>query len=89
MKILEFGTAHCGICKNLAKIISSIDGVNKGDNAIPFESIDIEEHDEYIKKYNLKRVPTTIIFDNAGKEIMTLVGFYTKVQFEDIIKKLK
>jgi thioredoxin 1 len=68
--ILHFTAAWCGPCKALTSTFES--------NKTTFKKIkrckvDLDEHQELAKKYNIKSVPTILLFKN-GQESKRLIG---------------
>lgn len=60
-----------------------------------FEGLDMEEeydaddHAEVHKQYNIKDIPTVILVDEDGKEIVRIEGAKEKEEIKNIIKTLK
>jgi thioredoxin 1 len=48
--------------------------------------LQVSEHPDIAKKYQIRVIPTQIFFDEKGNEISRHVGFFPK---EEIIKKMK
>ena len=67
--VVQFSATWCGPCKALTKTIES----NKDKFKIPCYKIDIDESMETARTYNVRAVPTLILFE-AGKEIKRITG---------------
>jgi len=79
--ILHFTAAWCGPCKALTKTFES----NKREfKKIKRFKVDLDEHQELAKKYNIKSVPTIILFKN-GKEYKRLTGTRTLEELVEFI----
>jgi thioredoxin 1 len=68
--ILHFTAAWCGPCKALTRTFEN--------NKTAFKKIkrckvDLDEHQALAKKYNIKSVPTLLLFKN-GQESKRLIG---------------
>ena len=77
--ILHFTAAWCGPCKALSKTFENNKGKFKKINRY---KVDLDEHQELAKKYNIKSVPTIILFKD-GKEHKRLIGNRT---LEELVK---
>jgi thioredoxin 1 len=53
--------------------------------AINVVEVDIDEHAELAQSYNVRGVPTLIIFNN-GKEEKRTVGMLTKEKLDEFVK---
>ena len=68
--ILHFTAAWCGPCKSLSKTFENNKSTFKKINRF---KVDLDEHQELAKKYNIKSVPTIVLFKD-GKEHKRLIG---------------
>lgn len=78
MKVIKIYSDTCGPCKVLeANLVAA---------GIPHESINIqsEEAEDIIEKYEIRSVPTLLVFDNNGK----LHSKYMGVLSVDYLKSL-
>ena len=68
--ILHFTAAWCGPCKTLTRTFDS----NKSEfKKIKRLKVDLDEHQDLSEKYNVRSVPTLLLFKD-GKEIKRLIG---------------
>lgn len=74
-----FKSGWCQPCKMLTKIIE------EHPPAINVVEVDIDEHAELAQSYNVRGVPTLIIFNN-GKEEKRTVGMLNKEKLEEFVK---
>lgn len=85
MKAVYYFTADwCGPCKKVRPIVEEINR----DNFDKFQIIDVDTEIELVKKFEIKSVPTFILFQ-GGKEIKRIVGAQTREQLEDFINDEK
>jgi thioredoxin 1 len=77
--LVKLGASWCQPCKMLTKIIE------EHPPAINVVEVDIDEHAELAQSYNVRGVPTLIIFNN-GKEEKRTVGMLTKEKLDEFVK---
>ena len=82
--MVDLGAHSCIPCKMMAPILEELREEYKGKAAIVF--IDLQEHPQQAKKFNLKTIPTQIFFNKQGEEVYRHMGFLDK---ESIVKKLQ
>lgn len=78
MKVIKIYSDTCGPCKVLEKNLTLA--------GVPHESVNIlsEEAEDIIEKYEIRSVPTLLVFDNNRK----LHGKYMGVLSVDYLKSL-
>ncbi len=79
--LIDFSTEWCVPCKKMKPVIQDIQKENINVKVL---YIDADEHQELIKKYQIKGVPVFMVFKN-GKEIFKHVGIISK---EALLKQL-
>jgi thioredoxin 1 len=79
--ILHFTAAWCGPCKVLTKTFENNKSTFK---KIKRLKVDLDEHQELAKKYNIKSVPTILLFKN-GQESKRLIGNKTLEELVNFI----
>lgn len=70
MKVYKCSASWCNPCKMLTKTMDSLD--------IPYISIDVDDNEEFVAKYNIRNVPVLLFTDDDGNEIKRLVGAVSK-----------
>jgi thioredoxin 1 len=70
--VVQFSATWCGPCKNLTRTVEA----HEKSLGIPFYKVDLDDDRELASKYNVKSVPTIILFKD-GKEINRLIGDQT------------
>ena len=72
MKTMKyFSATWCGPCKALTKTVEN----NKSKfKKIKRFKVDLDEHQELAKKYNIKSIPTILLFKDGNKEPKRLIG---------------
>lgn len=79
--LVDFWASWCGPCRKIAPILDEISELLSATIA----KVNVDEADELSRKYNIRSIPTIIIFKN-GKIVETLVGLNTK---EVLMEKLE
>jgi thioredoxin-related protein len=79
MRLLLFSRYTCGSCKKWLPVIQEIsDELN-----LPLEILDDKEE---MKKRSIKGLPTTILLDDEGNEIYSILGNVSKDKCLESIK---
>ncbi|MFI4846993.1 MAG: thioredoxin [Candidatus Makana argininalis] len=78
--VVDFWSEFCGPCKIMEPLLKQI--ADEFKNKITFSKFNIEENLSIPKKYDIRSIPTILIFNN-GKLIATKVGLMSK----SILKK--
>jgi thioredoxin 1 len=80
--LIDFFATWCGPCKMLAPILKEVkDSLGE---RITILKIDVDKNQELSSKYQVRGVPTMILFQN-GKQLWRQSGVLTK---EEIIKNI-
>jgi len=83
-KLVDLGAGKCIPCKMMAPILEELKTVYKDKLEVVF--IDVWEHPDQAKSYNINLIPTQIFFSPDGKELFRHEGFFSK---EEILAKWK
>lgn len=84
MKTVYYFTADwCQPCKRTRPIVEEL---NRDQTIAGFQIIDVDVNQELVNGFNIKSVPTFILFDD-GIEKNRIVGGQTKEQLEDFINE--
>jgi thioredoxin 1 len=67
---MKFGAVWCGPCRLLD---ISLVKIKKENSLVKITNIDVDEHPELAKEFNIKSVPT-IIFTRENIEVLRFVG---------------
>ncbi len=79
--LVDFYAEWCGPCKMLSPILDELD------EKIDIIKVNVDEQEDLAREYRVMSIPTLIFFkDGEIKE--ELVGFRSKEELENIIKKI-
>ena len=81
MKVLKFSSQTCMPCKQLGKIIETLDS----DTKARFQDVKSETDITVFMKYGVRAVPTLIVIDEAENEVRRHTGMMTK---DELVKFL-
>lgn len=70
ISLVKFSATWCAPCKVLSKTIKKIE---PDFPIVNFQEIDVDDHPNLAKDYQIRSVPTVIVFRN-GEEVTRLVG---------------
>jgi thioredoxin 1 len=80
--LLDFFATWCGPCQMLAPVLKNVKD-SLGDR-ITIIKIDVDKNQELASKYQIRGVPTMMLFQN-GKSLWRQSGVLTKEQLTEII----
>lgn len=82
MKTIYYFTAEwCQPCKKTKPIVQEL---NREQTVALFQIIDVDDNHDLVKKFNIKSVPTFILFED-GIEKTRSIGAQTREQLEALI----
>ena len=84
--MLDLGATRCLPCKMMAPIIEELKREYAGRASIIF--IDVWEHNDQVKRFGIRAIPTQIFYDKNGKEVRRHVGFMDKKSIVAVFDKL-
>jgi thioredoxin 1 len=80
--LVDFSAEWCGPCKMMGPVLEQLKG--KMENKVRILKIDVDSNRELACKYNIRSVPTLMLFQN-GKSKWSGVGVMTSDHLENVI----
>ena len=80
LTLVDFWAEWCGPCKQIAPILEEI--ASEYSNKLTVAKIDVDENPEMPSKYQVRGIPTMILFNN-GNIVDTKVGMSSKQDLAD------
>jgi len=74
---LYFSAPWCGPCRMLGPVMQKVN------NTIPVQKINVDEQSEIALQYNVRNIPTVILLEN-GQEIKRLVGAKAEAEYLNV-----
>jgi len=82
--LAEFGWRTCIPCKEMKPILEELAVEYQGKLNVVI--VEVYEHEDQTRQYEIMVIPTQIVFDSKGNEVIRHIGLWPK---EDIITQLK
>ncbi len=83
--LVDFWAEWCQPCKIQGPIVSSL-AEEEINEKVKICKLDVEKNKKIAAKYNIKNIPSILIFKN-GKEVERLVGLKTKAVLKKALQK--
>jgi len=84
--LIDLGAKKCIPCKMMAPILVKMEKKYQGKASIIF--IDVWEHKEQARRFQIRAIPTQIFFDVSGDEAYRHVGFMDEKEITQVLEKL-
>ena len=78
-KFMYFSAPWCGPCRQFGPVMERI-----SQSGIPVEKINVDNAPQVAAAYTVKSIPTTVLTDEQGKEIIRFVGVKSEQQIKEI-----
>ena len=83
MKTVYYFTADwCGPCKKTKPIVEEL---KRDQTETKFQIIDVDDNTDLVLTFNVKSVPTFILFDESGNEKNRIIGGQTRESLIEFI----
>jgi len=83
--LAEFGWRTCIPCKEMKPILEALSVEYEGKLEVVI--VEVYEQEKLTNQYGIKAIPTQILFDSKGKEIMRHAGLWTRAEIITQLKK--
>jgi thioredoxin 1 len=87
--MVDFYAEWCGPCKMAAPIIEKLAGKYAG--KVLIAKLDTDESRDIAKKYDVRSIPTVIVFNQVGgemKEVDRQIGFPGETGYKNMLNKV-
>lgn len=74
---LYFSAPWCGPCRMLGPVMQKVN------NTIPVQKINVDEQSEIAIQYNVRNIPTVVLLEN-GQEVKRLVGAKAEAEYLNV-----
>ncbi len=90
-QVIKFTSTMCIDCQKMNKVMEALKP--RYSDKISFVDINVQDKNsfasEQVKKYNITLVPTIIMFDSTGKQVMRLEDAVSESKMDGYLKNLK
>lgn len=69
--LLQFSSAFCAPCRATRRILSEVIDMVPG---VAHVEVDAEQHLELVRRLDIRKTPTTLVLDAAGREVKRASG---------------
>ena len=77
IEIKKFEADWCGPCRMLGPVMQKVN------NTIPVQKINVDEQSEIAIQYNVRNIPTVVLLEN-GQEVKRLVGAKAESEYLNV-----
>lgn len=85
-RFVEVGAESCVPCKMMQPILDQLREEYEDDLEVVMA--DVHKDPELGRKYNVRSIPTQIIYDTEGNEVFRHIGFWPKDEIDAKLKEL-
>ena len=83
--LLQFSTAFCAPCRAVRRVSAEVAGLLP---AVRHVEVDAESHLDEVRELGIRRTPTLLVLDGAGRVVKRAAGVPTKPQLIAVLGDL-
>lgn len=84
--LADFGWRNCIPCKMMKPVLETLAEKQRGQLNVLI--VEVYEHEDLTDQYGIKSIPTQILFDSQGKELMRHLGYWAPEEMAPELKKV-
>ena len=84
--LVDVGSVHCKPCQMMMPVLDVLKEKYAGKAVVKFLNSDM--HRDEALKLKVMTIPTQIIFDSKGREVLRHIGFFPQVELEKAMDKV-
>jgi len=84
--LAEFGWRECDPCKRMKPVLEELAVEYK--DRLNVVIVEVYEHMDLSRQYNIMTIPTQIVFDRSGKEVTRHIGYWDKARIVDQLEQM-
>lgn len=83
---VELGSVNCIPCKAMQPVMKAIEARYGSQIKVVFHDVWKQEQAHYAQQYNIRLIPTQVILDATGKELMRHQGFFPETEIDAFLQ---
>jgi len=83
---VELGSVNCIPCKAMQKVMKAVEDNYGNQIKIIFYDVWKQEQSHYAQKYKIRLIPTQVLLDADGKEIMRHEGYFPEKEIDAFLQ---
>lgn len=84
--LADFGWRNCIPCKMMKPVLEDL--AEKQRSKLNVLIVEVYDHEDLTDKYSVKIIPTQILFDSKGNEVMRHKGYWAPEEIAEQLKKV-
>lgn len=84
--LADFGWRDCIPCKKMKPVLEELAAQQRG--RLNVLIVEVYEHEDLMDRYGIKAIPTQILFDSQGRELMRHQGYWAPEEIALQLKKI-
>jgi thioredoxin 1 len=84
--LVDLGSLHCKPCLMMMPVLDALTKKYKGRAVVKF--IDVNKYPAIARQFKVMTIPTQVLFDRQGREVMRHVGFIPQADLEKELDKV-